>query len=735
MDYGIINVNSRSMRKNAFIQAVRAKSDSNVIESLLEKDTDIYARDEYKKSALDYVVINNDIKTAHLFLKNDLLLALDKVFQIFVSNFSYLSEKNINLWVDFIVLLSGNINSKDGVKKSLISYAIQGADFRVIQILMSKGAFLDHKLMLEKIKTHIMIKQWIGLLLEAKNHSSCQDEYGKCVLMYLLEFNYSYLASKLIQAGFDVSNIDKNYNSTLDYAISALDFENMNLLFAAGARNFKIDKLFNLVFANRYKYYNFSQLVDFIIKSGIDINYNNPAAMSEPLIIICTKQKRLSLIKQLLKNQVDITVADSDGRTALDYAFSIGMQIACLLYEYDPQPQKLILRLNENYGYAYWNLFFQTKTQVDVTDINGNTALIHAVKGHKYRYVTKLIANNCNIDIKNNENKNAVEVALDDKNIDAAIFLVANGAKLNSILLLNKFPTVYRRHIFKKYLKLYYACTKDLNEKNIDDKTILFYAARTNDYDLCKELIILGANAALLPNLDSFIQCQYPSETYKLFELLITLGARISPGFFPNRFYVSGAHNLTQVLNLMLLAKIDINTSDSRSGDTILHAALNLKQMGLVHKLLALGANYNLVNKKNQTPLEILKSSKANDISLLLGYGALIRDYSLLEPKLAYLDEGSPSFYSLHIIGEIVSRFYQLSDEELRKHKITPQKINKLMQVHDANTTIFNSKLNDILHSMPKDLVSLVGDYSFFSIGGKSRHSTKSYGEWRDLTP
>ena len=144
----------------------------------------------------------------------------------------------------------------------------------------------------------------------------------------------------------------------------------------------------------------YSDVVDELIKGGVDINYVNENE-DTPLIIAIqharataefslqaqwkTKSRwyqRRMIIQALLKAGADVNHVNKYGRTALMEA----------VREHDLNTVQNLLQVPEIHSGSFFG--FGTKP-INYADKEGNTALIHAIKSVRYRYINQQESNIC----------------------------------------------------------------------------------------------------------------------------------------------------------------------------------------------------------------------------------------------------------------------------------------------------------------------------------------------------
>lgn len=180
---------------------------------------------------------------------------------------------------------------------------------------------------------------------------------------------------------------------------------------------------------------------DFVVKlveAGAYINNTDVWDEHTPLMVTLSQnnESRLSIAEYLIKSGADVTIIKNN-YSALDYAFTynvvdysesteiLDFQLAMLLLNKglsitDVRLGNVIfIAAKNNNKLMVEYLIKELNVNIDFIDSTyGNTALIWAVQNNCYNVAKYLIDNGANIDIKNNNDKTALDIAIEKNNID-----------------------------------------------------------------------------------------------------------------------------------------------------------------------------------------------------------------------------------------------------------------------------------------------------------------------------
>jgi ankyrin repeat protein len=189
-----------------------------------------------------------------------------------------------------------------------------------------------------------------------------------------------------------------------------------------------------LLYAARYNYEN---IVELIINSGIDINYKNKHQNSA--LIYATKYNNINIVKLLLLNGANVNDKDKTGTTPLMYASINGnLEIMHILLKYEANVNDI-----DTYGctslmHAIFDgdqiviEFLNTKNvdihkpfdrkdiikvlldngaDINIKDIFGKTLLMHSIVRNNCELMSLLIENNADIYTTDTKGTNILELA------------------------------------------------------------------------------------------------------------------------------------------------------------------------------------------------------------------------------------------------------------------------------------------------------------------------------------
>lgn len=149
---------------------------------------------------------------------------------------------------------------------------------------------------------------------------------------------------KYIKDGADLQEVNEAGESVLACALRAhCDIELLMLLIDSGADKFDFDDEGVSIFDMAITYNNI-EMVNYLIKEGIDVNQTNRRSGFTPLMA-ATCYGRNEIIKILIANGVDQSASDAKGFRAVDFARKMNKKSILEILDYDEEDPK-------NTGYA-----------------------------------------------------------------------------------------------------------------------------------------------------------------------------------------------------------------------------------------------------------------------------------------------------------------------------------------------------------------------------------------------
>ncbi|KAK0044659.1 ankyrin repeat protein [Biomphalaria pfeifferi] len=258
------------------------------------------------------------------------------------------------------------------------------------------------------------------------------------------------------------------------------------------------------------------ELTKLYLNHGADIDDKDDDGRTA-LLLASSIENQARVITFLLESGADYSTFDNDGHNALYYAIIKGIKVnveAFLKFQIDVNAQcssdgMTALHLAAEYSNKdLLRLLVSHKADIGVVDLNGNTALMRAVKRNVYRSnkidtILYLLDAGCDVNHRNKEGQTAIILAAEDSNTELVTLMSERGADLNIRSLVNR-KNVTEIMIEKTVLsssyftKEQYTCTKNLLEKggsaaNVQ-QTCFFESISKNQFYLIQRIIFAGGS-------------------------------------------------------------------------------------------------------------------------------------------------------------------------------------------------------------------------------------------------
>ena len=305
---------------------------------------------------------------------------------------------------------------------------------------------------------------------------------------------------------------------------------------------------------------------------------------------------------------------------------------------------------------------FKTKTDINATDENGDTALHVAARVNEADLVSFLIIKGADTEVRNNEGDTALHVAIKNDAIDAAKVLAivhgdifAKDAEENTALeiALAKGPEWYEAMITSQTGKI----------RDVDGESIVHYFVKTRDemaIERCIQVdvpISVRDNYGLTP-LDLAFKSAENSASVRIAARLLLAGATPVRGDFAYFEDAVRTHNMilrfndgqtplhiatidghTGIVDYILKEHTavrieDILSAQDISGATPLHEAVRYGRVDIARLLLAAGAKVNAMDSLGKTPILLIIPASAQQAM----YPLLIKSRANVNQKDMYGD-------------------------------------------------------------------------------------------------
>lgn len=502
-----------------------------------------------------------------------------------------------------------DVNIQDKAGATALMYTVRNTNYEMVEFLLKNGAdvnirditgetalyySIEHNSFGQENETENAIKI-LNLLIKYGADVNTKNDEGTSLL------DVSYRSSKsenkemfkiLVENGFDLEsriNDDDSDYTPLMIAVYKEDYDMVKYLLDKGANPNAVnnEKKTALMIANDEGNNNIAKL---LIEQGANINTQDEdgctALMTAALI------GDYEMVKFLLENGADINTKDNDGASLLDISYRPSTALV--------QNREMFKVLVEN-GF---DLESRIKGGNDYpTDYDYTPLMIAALK-NDYDMVKFLVEKGANINAKTpySSEYSSVEtpllLSLDyehidsiyDENSSVAEFLINNGA--------------------------------DINVKNNHGETPLMYASRVHNIKVVELLIQKNADINAFNNYGN-TALMYGVNNLVTVKLLVENGADVN-------FYKGGSTALISaceyshernidVIKYLVSKNANINAQDNE-GDTALNKTLDTLDEGsidildfeIANFLIEQGADVNIKNKREYTPLIYLGMGEGN---------------------------------------------------------------------------------------------------------------------------
>ncbi|MBA8667592.1 ankyrin repeat domain-containing protein [Holosporaceae bacterium 'Namur'] len=503
---------------------------------------------------------------------------------------------------------------------------------KIVSILKAKGAILSQNdnMILDILNKKVRIRDKLGfgrivnsyplmfaaaygmkeltalLLLDEHTNVNPANKYGITPLMLAAEGGHKEIVESLIRRGANV-NDQINYfyrpdNLTYDgnrtyVSIDAEDAFHSNrngrsaLIAAAEKGHTKIVKI--------------------LLDAGANISdtqYGNTALM------LATINGHIEIVKILLEKERKLRKEINIDRIVFLASTNGHKKIVEMLIEEvtninitnEDRNTGLIIASGKGYKEIV-EMLLEAKADIDFRGQDGNTAL-HMASCNDNKEIALLLAEyGANIQQKNNDNMTPVDLAIKHRYFELARILYVQGGNLeNEEIYINK--EINKELSYKFNLKLVTGY-------------ILEWGIKNNDYKLLRKLLHEVSNFKTKINVDFDDAIVLASMLGKkdIVEILLQGGVDVnSTDTEGNSILIIAVNQKDKELVKMLLAEgANINAKNTR-GDTALSKAVEQRDKELVKMLLAEGANINTKNTRGDTALSKAVRLRYREIVLVL---------------------------------------------------------------------------------------------------------------------
>ncbi|CAH1368187.1 unnamed protein product [Tenebrio molitor] len=338
-----------------------------------------------------------------------------------------------------------------------------------------------------------------------------------------------------------------------------------------------------------------------LIEVGANVNEMTIEGLRPLVAAILTNQLDIALL--LLQSGADVNCSYKD-LTALDHA--VGQNQLNLV--------QLLLQLISRGA---------NPNQKD----NNSVTPLHLASSQKFSELIKLLVNHgANVNSLNGNNQTPLHLSCQVGEMDDAEFLIKSGARLDLVDESGKTPTEYavgKVHkggfenggVLKKLQKL----GADLDLPDDDGFRLLHKASKAGDSDVVSYLLnsevdVDSETREGLPPIFYAVYGNHKEIVLQLLEHSCKVNVQDSSG--NTLLHIAVANGCQEIVKYLLKADCSVN-DQNESGNTALHLAAKSSSYGSCKILLEAGANQDILNCEDASPLELVNPEENKDLVYL----------------------------------------------------------------------------------------------------------------------
>ena len=470
------------------------------------------------------------------------------------------TELNNQLYIELIIENGGNIRIKNDVNESCLSIAV------------SRGYYELSKFLINKFKNNIL---------------ETTDNVKNNLLMIACKYNHTKLAKYLIKRGSKINrqNIDTG-ETALHYAVINNNLELTSLLVEKKADKDILDYNLNtslMIASNR----GYTSIMKYLIKNNAD--YNIKDIHDNNIIANEAKFKRYDNVKFIINR-------GGDPNTILNVSFNYKTLLINFVIEENINMIEFLLNKNAN---------------TELTDIDGNTALLYAFKSKNLEIIKLLLEHGSNIEHANFDGETCFGISIQLFDKDILNFLIdeynfdINFIDENGKNILHLFITQYISKTLNylidpvDFIKFLIDKKININLLNSQNKTALIRLCNLSDTneEIIKLLLSNNADVNLKENTgNTALTYAIGNCNYNLVKLLVEIGnadINVITNDLDTPLTIATIENSFEIIKYLVERGVNIN-SQNKFGNTALIISADHEDLEIVQYLYNKGSNIEL---------------------------------------------------------------------------------------------------------------------------------------------
>jgi len=388
-----MDINDSDNNDKTILHYAIIKDDVETIKFLIDNQIDINKTD-YCETPLNIAILSKSKKAYNILLNNENLLInevnmrSESTLMLLIKNHNYSMEEKLSMIKNLIQkgIDIDYINKKNG--KSPLMYAIQERSLPMVKLLINHGAninYINKKCMYDSLfyaifENDITIAEFI--LKNDVYIKRCSENNKRLILKYIITYKSIPWIKLLINTGLDLN--DENNYSPLYYAIIRKSLSIVKFLVENGANVNHTYQYSESLLITAIKYADLN-IIEYLIDQKATINFLNNQDFNEFNNIL---YKDSIKIKKLFNNK---NINNNNSIRKIFYYF-----IQMMISYNDMSLLKFLVRNN---------------IDVNIKNEDGNTPLIEAIKCGSLEIVNYLIENGANCNEINNQGKSVYEIS------------------------------------------------------------------------------------------------------------------------------------------------------------------------------------------------------------------------------------------------------------------------------------------------------------------------------------